>query len=374
LSVVKISLVICFAVVLGTACSKNKRDGIAIANQAVRQFEQQDFDTAYNLFIRSLEVYPENATAYYHLGLIDFYKRSNLNGAEKHFRQTAALNPRDKAAYYQLGRVLFTRAQRKWVRLKAAVLSAKVQLQEARGGLHSATQTLADLEKNDPQGDEAAEAAANRILLEKKVSDNKQIVKTAGRTLDAAKQVFIDSRPPYEQALRAAVQELDETLKLDPNYSLAWYIKGRALKGLGKLDEADQAWRESIAIRPSDSRPYLALSDLYFEYDALDTARTVLSEGLKHNADDPDLLAALGTMQMRTNLDKLAIESFRKAIIRDPDRLDCIYNIAFAYARYGNPRKAIQYLDTYLANEKSDGKEQVIIAKALRRALVPDLN
>ena len=67
----KFSLVMCFAVVLGLACTKSKRDGIQIANQAVRRFEQQDFDTAYNLFIRSLEVYPENATAYYHLGLIE---------------------------------------------------------------------------------------------------------------------------------------------------------------------------------------------------------------------------------------------------------------------------------------------------------------
>ena len=77
-------------------------------------------------------------------------------------------------------------------------------------------------------------------------------------------------------------------------------------------------------------------------------------------------------MQLQHNKDKAAIRSFRKVITRQPDRMDAIFNIAFAYAKDKQPRQAIEYLDTYLAYQKARN-EQSRMAKALRDALIPDL-
>ena len=100
--VVLLALVGCLA-----ACSPAKRDAISMLNAGVKRLEIQDYDTAYGHFKRSVEIYPENARAYYHLGLIDLHQRRELGLARQHLEKALQLDPKDKDVLLNLGRLAY---------------------------------------------------------------------------------------------------------------------------------------------------------------------------------------------------------------------------------------------------------------------------
>ncbi|MEJ2761387.1 MAG: tetratricopeptide repeat protein [Gammaproteobacteria bacterium] len=55
--------------------------------------------------------------------------------------------------------------------------------------------------------------------------------------------VFI-RKDKYEQAIK----HLARAVELDPGYSAAWKAYGRALAGLGRMQEAEAVYRKGIAI------------------------------------------------------------------------------------------------------------------------------
>lgn len=89
------------------ACSPAKRDAISMLNAGVKRFELEDYDTAYGHFKRSVEIYPENSRAYYHLGLIDLHQRQELGLARQHLERASQLDPKDKDVLLNLGRLAY---------------------------------------------------------------------------------------------------------------------------------------------------------------------------------------------------------------------------------------------------------------------------
>jgi len=52
----------------------------------------------------------------------------------------------------------------------------------------------------------------------------------------------------YEQSLVAN----EEAIRLNPNYAVAWYNKGDSLHQLGRYDEASEAVDHALRISPND--------------------------------------------------------------------------------------------------------------------------
>jgi tetratricopeptide (TPR) repeat protein len=62
-----------------------------------------------------------------------------------------------------------------------------------------------------------------------------------------------------------ALEALKEALRIDPRSGLALFYRGEVLRGMGRLDEAGEAYRESIKPMAPDRRPIEALHDLQRE-------------------------------------------------------------------------------------------------------------
>ncbi len=91
-------------------CSKAKKESIQMLNQGVRAFDRKAYDAAYGYFEQAVSLYPENAPAYYHMGLIDLYERDDAELALKRLLQANELSPGDRDVLYQLGRLKLERA------------------------------------------------------------------------------------------------------------------------------------------------------------------------------------------------------------------------------------------------------------------------
>ncbi len=87
------------------ACSKAKKDAIALTNQGVRSYDGNDFKTAYVHFQRATEIWPEAVEAYYHMGLIDLHERQDLDAALANFTKARELAPGDRDVLFQLARL-----------------------------------------------------------------------------------------------------------------------------------------------------------------------------------------------------------------------------------------------------------------------------
>jgi len=99
---------IALAVVLAlpaAGCSKSKRESSQLLNQGVRAFDKKQYDAAYSFFRKAIELYPENAQALYHMGLIDFYQRDDAELARRHLEDAKKLDPKDRDVLYTLGRL-----------------------------------------------------------------------------------------------------------------------------------------------------------------------------------------------------------------------------------------------------------------------------
>lgn len=87
------------------ACSPADRDAMSLLNAGVKRFEQKDYDTAYGYFQRSVELNPHNASAFYHLGLVDLHARKDLGSARKNLEKSHSLDPKQKDVLLNLGRL-----------------------------------------------------------------------------------------------------------------------------------------------------------------------------------------------------------------------------------------------------------------------------
>lgn len=173
--------------------------------------------------------------------------------------------------------------------------------------------------------------------------------------------------------LEGAIASFDEALELDPNFAPAHFYKGMALKAQKQWDAADARLREAIAIDPAYARAFIELAAMYEEFEHEDEARGVYEEALKHNRLQPDLMNGLGVLRVKNGQYEEAIELFRDVIARDGTRVDALFNLAFAYAEHGKPRKAIRYLDSFIQNAEPMDKDNLRVARLLKTALMQEL-
>lgn len=113
----------------------------------------------------------------------------------------------------------------------------------------------------------------------------------------------------------AALEALRDVLQKSPKNAYAYYYTGVACYELGRLEPARDAYRAAVLVAPN----YLA-------------ARVALS----------NVLRKLG------ELDEALVEA-KEALGRFPDDGDALHAAGLAHAARGDKRKAIEYLERFLA-------------------------
>ena len=82
-----------------------------------------------------------------------------------------------------------------------------------------------------------------------------------------------------------AIQDLDEAIQLDPQYSLAYNNRGVYYTNLGQLDQALRDYEEAIRLNPQYGGAYANRAIVYTLLDADTRAKQDVVRALEHGTD-----------------------------------------------------------------------------------------
>jgi tetratricopeptide (TPR) repeat protein len=168
---------------------------------------------------------------------------------------------------------------------------------------------------------------------------------------------------------KAALGFLDAALALDPNHGPSHYHRGVALLALERFKDAEAALRESIACDPTNGMAFRDLGQLYERFQHDPAALAVYQAGSETATDRVDLFNGIGHLHLRARRSADAVAAFEKAQALNGNRVDTVFNLAFAHVENGAPRLAVQFLGDYLARADIKDAEHIAAARALKDAL-----
>ena len=206
---------------------------------ALEAFERAiALDNALDRYQRGLAIDGKNETAQFNYGRLLLLK-GRREDAEKAFRRTIEINPRDAGARVELSRLALARndfagavdSARQAAELSPASLEANLALAEAYISAREDVQAMEHLKKLIPRFHKSA-----------------ALHYTLGIAQYRSKQFH-----PAVASFRRAVE-------LDSRLDLAQFLLASALLGTGDLDGAESGFKAAIAIRPDQPlyRNYLA--------------------------------------------------------------------------------------------------------------------
>ena len=200
----------------------------------------------------------------------------------------------------------------------------------------------------------------------------------------------------------AAEALLRRALSIDPASLTALTRLGAALVTSGQAVEAAEVFRRARAIDAADPQIGYSLAHALLESHAYEPAVTVCDEVLAAHANDAQTLTVkgvallqlerpadarealaravarapaevsawmhLGRTELELGAHPAAIEAFREAATRAPDAPMLHSQLANAYAASGEPDRAVQVCDAYLARHPADSGLRVVKILALRDA------
>lgn len=280
---------VALALALGTAGCGNpaRNDSIKRANTGVRALGSHQLDTAINELKEAVRLYKENHSAWFHLG--EAYRgKKNWTEAANAYSNAVQLKGNDVMYRLRLGACLY----------EAAVDKART--------------------------DEAART-------QKKVED-------VNPDLHAVN---------FDQA----TTHLELAVKGNPRLYNAHYYLAKIYLNQGKPHEAAEAFTRAITAYPRFQAPYIALVNLYRQWDYTEQAIQVAAQGIEYvkgNEDKSELLEALGMAYFDKGDDGKAIDSFGKAIELNKDAFRSRFQRGMAYFRRGELKSAEKDFDDYL--------------------------
>ncbi|MEM8783210.1 MAG: tetratricopeptide repeat protein [Planctomycetota bacterium] len=269
-------------------------------------------------------------------------------------------------------------------------------------------QEAADVYADLVDGGEIEEEDRSRLV--------RRYVETLLRVGDIARaEQLIDAEPRDAQALvlrsiikrqqndaQAAESLLDEALRLDPRYSLAYLQRGlvrfandaqgalddanqaleidpelvgaqqlraRLLMGLGDVEEAIRSFNTVLARNPRDSVSRAALAELYLRVNDLQTGRLVISEGERLDPTNPMWKQLEARFALASRDPEQVIVSLEQAVASQPSP-GGLQALAEAYLNADRPEDA----DTLLADHPTFVNANVLLQARRGQALVASGN
>jgi tetratricopeptide (TPR) repeat protein len=270
-----------------TGCPNEARnESITFANAGTKAFGARQYDTAISAYKQAVERWGDNHTAWYSLG-IAYAGKSNWTEAADAMSHAVRLVPEQGMYQLSYGKFLYEKA-----------------IQAAR--------------------DEQAKR------------DNKK-----------PDEVSPDlSTINFETAL----QHLQEALKINGELWRAHYLIGRIYRDTGKSKEAASELTAALRSAPADPAPWIALAELYRQWDYTDQAIQIANTGITvvpGVIEKSDIWYELGMGNDDKRYDDRAIEAFTKAIEARRDNHKARFQRGQAYFRKGDYSNAKRDLEEF---------------------------
>ena len=181
-----------------------------------------------------------------------------------------------------------------------------------KGDMTSSLKTFKEIVKIDPQDPEALYYCGHILVGERK----------------------------YEESLVF----FSKVIEVDQKYADAYFMQGRALYVLGKLDQAIDSYNTGLKIRTGDIPAMNELADIFERANKLDQAAELLEKAVK-SIKTPNLKFRLGKIYLMTNRQEQA-KTLAEAMTKDHPQAPEGYNLlGEIYLGEGNLDQASQYLE-----------------------------
>jgi predicted CXXCH cytochrome family protein len=167
-------------------------------------------------------------------------------------------------------------------------------------------------------------------------------------------------------SFRSAVAELEASYRANDDRVEGRVGRGDMLARLGRLDEAEAAYRSALALDSSAVPAAVNLVDLYRARGDEARSESVLREALARSPDNAALQYALALSLIRQSRKGEALALLASAAGSTPVRADIVYTYAVALADAGRREQAIAVLETNLVPSRG-GRDVLLALAAFRR-------
>lgn len=86
------------------------------------------------------------------------------------------------------------------------------------------------------------------------------------------------------------IEPLKKVLAMDPNDDVAWFGLGKAYMDDGNYEEAANALRQCVTVKPSYSAAYFALAQSLLKLNRFDDCRGVCATGIEVSTKNGDVM------------------------------------------------------------------------------------
>lgn len=258
-------------------------DPYLVYNLAVSQYKQGNVVEAMDNFKKSIMAGKNGQVSEFshsYIGTIYFH-REDYEGAEHHFREAFAINPREAKYAYNLGLILLKKG-----RQEEAIQFFEKALETGTSNTQI-YRYIAESYEDLKMGDNAIMALEKALSIKPDDIDTMfqlaDLYYNMGR-LSQAEEIFrkiIKVTPGdihTENALvnlgiilddmerhNEAISALEQAISINPNNDVAYYNLGIAFKNAGQPTQAIESWKKASSLNPGEYRNQEAVGDYYYE-------------------------------------------------------------------------------------------------------------
>lgn len=172
--------------------------------------------------------------------------------------------------------------------------------------------------------------------------------------LESAK-ALLEAKEPQR-----AIAILEEAAKAEPPSAEAFFLLGNAYAQVGRLEEAEEAYRSALELRPDDADTLSNLGVVLYQMHRLSEAVEQFAHAARLQPDDAEIRYNLGGALYALGRIEEAIEAFEAARAQDPDLPQVYLGLGYAYRAHGEVEKAIQSFRKFLELSDDEGWRQQV--------------
>lgn len=176
---------------------------------------------------------------------------------------------------------------------------------------------------------------------------------TLHESLDAARKMYEDGKLEEAASTLQSIVESRMTLAGDDSFE-TWQTLGNCLARLNRVEEAEKAYHEAIKLNDASERPYLGLGSLAMLQENWQAAMYGFMTALAKNPNTLKGEFGVGLSLAARSMHDEAIRHFRRVLEREPYNAEALFYLYRSAVEGGEPRTAIQPIQTYLEQYPKD--------------------
>ena len=145
--------------------------------------------------------------------------------------------------------------------------------------------------------------------------------------------------------LNEAIEAYKKCIILKPDFSDAHFNLGIALRDVGKFDEAIEAYKKAISFKPDYAEAYNNLGNVLQDKGRLGEAVEVHRKSILIKSDYAEAYYNMGVALLYQDKMEEAIEAFKKSISLKPDYAEAHHNLGFTLLRSGKLKEGLDQLE-----------------------------